>query len=66
MAEFNSFAPISSSNRYVPIPTAADTPGSIGDRAIDPDNGRPSFYTGDGTNHAWGSAELVPYPPSNP
>ena len=59
-------AATASLNHVVPVPPAADTPGNVGDRAIDPVNGRTIFYTGDGTNHSWASAELVVYPPSTP
>ena len=53
-------------NNYVAVPTAADTPGEIGQRALDPATGRTIFYTGDGaSNHSWGYNELVAYPPTS-
>ncbi len=53
-------------NNYVAVPTAADTPGKIGQRALDPVTGRTIFYTGDGVNsHSWGYNEIVAYPPTS-
>ncbi len=53
-------------NNYVAVPAAADTPGEIGQRALDPATGRTIFYTGDGaSNHSWGYNELVAYPPTS-